>query len=84
MREMDVRGVLVYCSDYHCSHWVAISADQWSDDGRLSDIESRFTCQACGTRPAELRPDFEWNKASAATCSGRRAWQEIPPHNPQK
>jgi len=29
MREMGVRGLLVYCSDYHCSHWTAISGDQW-------------------------------------------------------
>jgi hypothetical protein len=42
MREMGVRGLLVYCSDYHCSHRVAISGDQWP----LSDIEQRFTCQA--------------------------------------
>jgi len=26
MREMGVRGVLLYCSDYRCSHSVAISA----------------------------------------------------------
>jgi len=31
MREMGVRGLLVYCSDYHCSHSVAISADRWPD-----------------------------------------------------
>jgi len=55
-------GLLVYCSDYHCSHWTTISADRWSDDVRLSDLEPLFVCQACGTRPAELRPDFEWNK----------------------
>jgi hypothetical protein len=39
MRESGVRGVLIYCSDHHCSHLVAISADQWPDDVRLSDIE---------------------------------------------
>ena len=50
MREMGVRGLLVYCSDYHCSYWVAISGDQWPDDVRLSDIETRFTSQACGTK----------------------------------
>jgi hypothetical protein len=27
MREMGVRGLLVYCSDYHCSHSIAITAD---------------------------------------------------------
>ena len=34
-----VRGLLNYGSDYMCSHSVAISADQWSDHIRLSDIE---------------------------------------------
>jgi len=43
MRESGVRGVLVYCSDYRCSHHIAISADQWDDDVRLSAIEPRFT-----------------------------------------
>ena len=26
MRASGVRGILIYCSDYHCSHWTAISA----------------------------------------------------------
>jgi len=25
--QMSLRGVLVYCSDYKCSHWSKISAD---------------------------------------------------------
>jgi hypothetical protein len=48
MRAGGVRGLLVYCSDFRCSHWTAISGDPWPDDVRLSDIEPRFTCQACG------------------------------------
>jgi hypothetical protein len=52
MRAAGVRGPLIYCSDYHCSHWIAISGDQWPDDVRLSDLEPRFTCQACGRRGA--------------------------------
>jgi hypothetical protein len=35
---MGVRGVLAYCADYHCSHSVALSADRWPDDLRLSEI----------------------------------------------
>jgi hypothetical protein len=31
LREMGVRGVLVYCADYQCSHSVAISGDRWAD-----------------------------------------------------
>jgi hypothetical protein len=73
MREMDVRGLLVYGSDYHCSHWVAISGDQWPDDVRLCDIEPRFTCQACGTMGADLRPNFQWE---------REARESRPPEAP--
>src|SRR3954453_23935351 len=51
------------CSDYHYSHSTAISADRWPDHVRLSDLEPLFVCQACGTRPAELRPDFDWNRS---------------------
>ena len=38
MREMGLRGVLVYCADYRCSHHIALSADHWFDDLRLSDM----------------------------------------------
>jgi len=48
MREMGVRGLLVYCSDYRCSHSLAISADRWPDQVRLSDLEELFVSQACG------------------------------------
>jgi hypothetical protein len=39
MRASGVRGLLIYCSDYHCSHWTAISGDRWPDDARLSDLD---------------------------------------------
>ena len=58
MRESGVRGLLAYCADYHCSHSIAVSADQWPDDVRLSDIEDRFVCKECGKRGADVRPDF--------------------------
>jgi hypothetical protein len=58
IRASGVRGVLVYCSDYRCSHSTAINADRWPDHVRLSDIEPRFTCQACGKRGADVRPDW--------------------------
>jgi hypothetical protein len=50
---LGVRGLLVYCSDYHCSHWIAISGDQWPDDVRLSDLEPIGTVRraACSARP---------------------------------
>ena len=62
MRGSGVRGILLYCADYHCSHCVAMSADASPDDVRLSDIEPRFVCQACGHRGADVRPDFNWDR----------------------
>ena len=62
MRASGVRGLLVYCSDYLCSHSIAISGDPWPDEMRLSDIEPRFVCSVCGKRGADVRPDFSWNK----------------------
>jgi len=41
MRQSGVRGLLVYCSDFHCSHSIKISGDRWPDDVRLSDIDPR-------------------------------------------
>ena len=60
MRASGVRGLLIYCSDYKCSHHIAISGDQWPDDVRLSDIE--LTCQACGQKGADVRPNFDWEQ----------------------
>ncbi|MBR1363026.1 hypothetical protein [Bradyrhizobium ottawaense] len=47
MREMGLQGVVVY---RHCGHHVALSADRWPDDVRLSDIEPRFVYAGCGNR----------------------------------
>jgi hypothetical protein len=58
MRSSGVRGLLIYCSDHHCSHSIAISADPWPAQARLSDLEPRFVCKACGNawsaRPAVI------------------------------
>jgi hypothetical protein len=61
MRDMGVHGLLIYCSDYKCSHLVTMSGDRWPDDVRLSDLEPRFICSACGKGSADVRPDFNWN-----------------------
>jgi hypothetical protein len=71
MREMGVRGLLIYCSDYRCSHSTAISGDSWPDDVRLSDIEPRFICQVCSQGGADVRPDFNWNKQPVAAMGYR-------------
>ena len=58
-------GILVFCADYRCSHCIRLMADRWPDDARLSDIEPRFVCTACGKRGADVRPDFKWSVTRA-------------------
>jgi hypothetical protein len=58
VREMGVDEVLIYCADYRCGHHVELSADLWPDHVRMSDIELRFICTACGRRGADVRPKF--------------------------
>jgi len=61
MRAGGVRSVLIYCSDHRCSHCLTVEAcaDRWPDDVRLSDIEDKFVCTACGKRGADIRPDWQ-------------------------
>lgn len=72
MRDTGVHGILIYCADFHCSHSIATSADRWSDDIRLSDLEPRFVCKACGKRGADVRPDFDWRGPPAPAMGYRR------------
>ena len=75
MRASGVQGVLIYCADYKCSHSTKAMADGWADDLRLSDVEDRFVCQACGKRGADIRPDFNWNATGSAGGLGfRKNW----------
>jgi hypothetical protein len=79
MRAAGVRGVLIYCSDHKCGHWTTMSADRWPDTVRLSDIEPLFTCQTCGHRGADVRPNFNWEEeARRATISGRHVSSPQP------
>jgi hypothetical protein len=41
------------------SHAIALGAHRWPDHARLSDIEPRFVCAACGRRGADVRPDWQ-------------------------
>ncbi len=75
MRASGVRGLLIYCSDYKCSHWTAISGDKWRDEVRLSELEAQFICSACGTKGADVRPDFDWERKTAP--AGRAAGAAI-------
>jgi hypothetical protein len=67
MRAAGVRGLLIYCADYRCSHHITISGDRWADDVRLSDLEPRFVCQLCGRRGADVRPNFDWEREARLT-----------------
>jgi hypothetical protein len=71
MRESGVSRVVVFCRDYRGSHSVQMDADYWPDNLRLSDVEERLVCQACGKRGAEVRPDFRYPK-TAGNLSPRR------------
>jgi hypothetical protein len=73
MRSSGVRGLLIYCADYRCSHSIAIDADRWPDDVRLSDLEARFACRACGKRGADVRPNFNWIARGPIGGMGYRA-----------
>jgi len=42
-----------------------MSAEKWTDDVRLSDLEPLFTYQACGKKGADVRPNFDWDKKHA-------------------
>jgi hypothetical protein len=59
MRSSGVRSLLIYCADYHCSHSIEISGGRWADDVRLSDLEPRFVCSACGLRSGDVRPNWD-------------------------
>jgi Bacterial RNA polymerase, alpha chain C terminal domain len=80
MRSSGVRGLLIYCSDYRCSHYIAISGDRWPDDVRLSDLEPKFVCTACGKRGADVRPDFHWDKPVALSRAIDRKVRVRRPH----
>jgi hypothetical protein len=71
MRSSGVRGLLIYCADYYCSHSIAISAELWPDDVRLSDLEPRFVCQACRRKGADVQPNFHWDNPPVAAMGYR-------------
>jgi hypothetical protein len=72
IRSSGVRGMLIYCADYRCSHYIAISGDRWPDDVCLSDLEPRFSDK----RGADVRPDFNWDKPGSLS-RGYRALSDF-------
>jgi hypothetical protein len=68
MRSTGVHSILIYCSNYKCSHPTAISGDRWPDDVRHSDLEARFVCKACDKRGADIRLPFDRERMIPDTC----------------
>jgi hypothetical protein len=58
MRATGVRDVLIFCSDHRCGHFniVPDDADHGADELRISDIEDKFVCTACGVCGADIPP----------------------------
>ena len=74
MRAAGVRRVLIYCRDYRCSHVNVIpdDADRWPDELRISDIEDKFVCTACGQRGTDIQPDWQSAERIFQTRKGRQ------------
>jgi hypothetical protein len=66
MRDVGVRRLLIYCSDCKCSHLITMGGDRWPDHVRLSDLEARLICSACGKRGGRRAAGFqlEWTARS--------------------
>ncbi|WP_271596994.1 hypothetical protein [Bradyrhizobium sp. CCBAU 45384] len=57
LRSTGVRDLIVFCQDYWCSHNVKLPAeyvDRWPDRIRISQLEPRFVCTACGMRGSNI------------------------------
>ena len=59
MRASGASRIIVHCGDDKCGHSVTMYPALWPDNVRLSDLEERFVCMACGHRGADVRPLFE-------------------------
>jgi hypothetical protein len=75
MGESGVRGALIYCSDYACSHSITANADPWPDHIRLSDLEPRSSVQLAAG--AERTSDQIFTGTSRAPLV-RLCWSFVP------
>jgi hypothetical protein len=78
MRDFGVHGVLVYCQNYQFSHSIAISADRWSDEIRLSDIE-----RCLPARPAAKEAPTS-GRTFIGTSRPSRRWAIASAHGPRR
>jgi hypothetical protein len=93
MRLSGPRRLLVYCADYRCTHHEEIDAERWPDDARLSDLEPRFICGACGRRgmietmphilskdPRPRRRRRNRTRFVSLSADNKRSLCRVPPH----
>jgi len=65
MRASGVRGLLICCSDYRCSHSITVNADQWPDKTRLSDLREAVHLFGVRQKGCGGQADFDWEKEQA-------------------
>jgi len=70
MQALSIRGLLIYCSDYKCTHWTAISAINSPTTFACPTSWPRFTCQACSQKGADVRSKFPFGARAAGDGSG--------------
>jgi hypothetical protein len=72
--EMGVLGVLVYCADHKCSHSVALGADGWPDEIRLSGHRAALYLRRLRSPwsrcPAGFKLEPACSSRDAACCCG--------------
>ena len=80
MRASGVRGLLIYCSDFRCSHWTAISGDRFADDfemmiwhGRPIARKARTVPFCDGNEPCRA---LHYALQGGQSCVARRADKE--------
>jgi hypothetical protein len=72
MRDMGVRGLLIYFPDYKCSHLIEMSGDRW-----LSDLEPRLSSGGAGR---DFRAGIErgWLAVAARERDIREVYRRRP------
>ena len=81
MRDMGVRGILVYCADYTCSHSQAISAERWADDVRFSDTRRALPVRPAGSAPLMWTSRADHAMAGSGTESQIERAGMMPGHS---
>jgi hypothetical protein len=59
LRASGVHGLLICCGNDCCAYSISIDVDRWPDGTRLCDLEDKCNCPVCGSRRANVQPDFD-------------------------